>query len=127
LPGPRVKCEVNTCTHWVPGDFCAAGNIDILNEEEGKMSHHSEQTECKTFYNRRSLANIMGSLDNVNWGGMLSEPFLPGQQLTPTVTCVVESCRYWSNGNRCDAEDIEVSGREANECQDTNCETFEPR
>lgn len=69
-----MKCEVNTCTHWIPGDLCAAGNIDILNEEEGKMSRLAEQTECKTFYRRRGLANIMGSIDNVNWGGMLSEP-----------------------------------------------------
>ncbi len=121
-----MKCEVNTCTHWIPGDLCAAGNIDILNEEEGKMSRLAEQTECKTFYRRRGLANIMGSIDNVNWGGMLSEPFLPGLQLTPTVTCVVDSCRYWSTGNRCEAEGIKVSGREADECQDTNCDTFEP-
>lgn len=124
MPSPNVRCEVNTCTHWFPGNYCAAGNIDILNEEEGKMPFNREQTECKTFSERRGLANMIGSLDNVNWTGLATGMILDGQQVTPTVTCVVNSCTYWEKGNLCSAGEISVSGRNASECQATDCHTF---
>ena len=121
---PKVKCVVNTCNHYVPGDLCAAGNIDILNEEAGKMSETVEQTMCKTFSHRSSIPNYLGSLDNKNWTGAVSELFLPGLQLTPTVTCVIDTCKYWKEGDICVAEAIEITGRDARECQTTNCRTF---
>lgn len=124
---PKVKCEVDSCTHWVPGQFCAAGNIDILHEEEGRMSEHPEHTQCKTFYRRGGAANYLGSADNVNWTGVAADAFLPGQQTNPEVTCVVDSCRYWAKGDRCDADGIEVAGQAADESQDTNCATFKRR
>lgn len=124
MPSPNVRCEVNTCNHWLPGNYCTAGNIDILNEEEGKLPFDREQTECKTFNERRGLANMIGSLDNVNWMGLATGMVLDGQQVTPTVTCVVSSCIYWENGNLCNADAINVSGRNARECQTTNCHTF---
>ncbi len=120
---PVVECEVDTCVHWLSGNICSAGNIDILHEEEGVMARKVEQTECKTFSERRG-SNLLGGMDNVNWTGTMSE-VLPGKQATPTVTCVVDSCTFWSEGNLCDADNIKVSGPNANECQDTNCETFE--
>lgn len=122
---PKVKCVVNTCTHWIPGNLCSAGNIDILNEEVGKMSQEKEQTECKTFTERRGLANMMGSADNVNWVGFAEELVGTGRQLNPTVTCVVDTCKYWREGDLCEAEAIEVSGKNASECQSTDCATFE--
>lgn len=124
MSSPKVKCEVNTCNHWLPGEYCGAANIDILNEEEGKMSNTAEQTECKTFSQRSGLANMIGSLDNVNWGGLATGMFLDGQQVTPSVTCVVDSCFFWEERNQCNAEAIQVSGRGARECQDTDCQTF---
>lgn len=127
MPGPVVSCEVNTCTHWLPGDVCAAANIDILHEEEGKMAERAEQTECKTFYGRGGAASYLGSMDNVNWAGMAVEPFASGRQATPSVSCVVDSCKYWRSGDLCEADKIKVSGRDADECQDTNCATFEPK
>ncbi|AZR72152.1 hypothetical protein BBF96_01330 [Anoxybacter fermentans] len=123
---PKVKCVVNTCTHYVPGDLCGAANIDVIHEEEGKMSKNSEQTQCKTFQIRSSFSNILGSLDNVNLTGALSEPFISGTQLTPSVTCIVDSCKYWDKGDLCGAEKIYISGRDADECQDTNCATYLP-
>lgn len=123
---PEVHCVVSTCTHYLSGDLCSAQNIDILYEEEGKMSENSEQTECKTFMKRRGLANMLGSMDNVNVTGALTELFSPGVQLTPLVTCVVESCKYWDQGNLCGAHEIDVSGEHADECQDTNCSTYLP-
>ncbi|MDI6869934.1 MAG: DUF1540 domain-containing protein [Bacillota bacterium] len=126
MEGPFVRCEVNTCTHWLPGERCGAANIDILNEEEGRMSENSEQTECKTFYKKSGVTSYLGSMDNVNWGGLVSEVLTPGQQVTPSVTCVVDTCKYWEEGNLCQAGEIRVTGENADECQDTNCGTFLP-
>ena len=123
---PEVKCQVNTCTHWI-SQRCGAANIDILYEEEGRMAQNVEHTQCKTFEKRSSLANLIGSADNVNWGGLVSEVFASGQQLTPTTTCIVESCVYWEKDNRCVAESIEITGENATECQDTNCGTYQNR
>lgn len=124
MPSPEVKCEVNTCNHWIPGNYCSAANIDILNEEVDKMSQNKEQTECKTFSERKGIANYIGSMDNVNWGGLAMGLFMDGQQVTPAVTCVVDSCSYWEQGNLCNAEAIWVTGRNARDCQHTNCHTF---
>ena len=123
---PTVKCEVNTCTHYVPGDLCSAANIDVMHEEEGRMSQNSEQTMCKTYQARTSVANMVGSMDNMNLSGAVKEPFQAGTQLTPSVTCVVNSCKYWDEGNLCGIEDIYISGRDSDECQDTNCASYLP-
>ncbi|MGB9660577.1 MAG: DUF1540 domain-containing protein [Moorellaceae bacterium] len=127
MSGPKVKCEVNTCTHWMTGNQCNAGNIDITHEEEGKMSQISEHTQCKTFNQRRGWANTLGSLDNINWAGLVSNSILAGGEIYPSVTCIVNSCQYWAEGNRCMAEKIDVVGANADECQDTNCYTFKPK
>jgi hypothetical protein len=127
VPSPTVECEVNTCTHWLPGNLCSAGNIDILHEEEGRMAESKEHTQCKTFAHRRGLANMLGSLDNVNWAGMLTGVFRDGVQITPSVTCIVDTCKYWADGDLCVADQIFVSGNEATECQSTNCDTFANR
>ncbi len=119
-------CEVDTCTHWLSGNLCGAGNIDILHEEEGKMAEQSEHTECKTFYHRGGVSSILGSVDNVNWSGVLRESVVRDREMTPSVTCIVDSCTFWREGDLCDADEIKVSGQGANECQDTNCVTFEP-
>lgn len=124
MSGPVVRCEVDTCTHWLPNNVCGAANIDILYEEEGQLAEMSEHTECKTFYHKSGLTSYLGSMDNVDWAGMAKEPFMDGQQINPSVTCTVESCEYWKDGDLCDAEEIKVSGTGANECQDTNCKTF---
>lgn len=124
MPNPMITCEVDTCTHWLTGGRCGARNIDILPEEEGRMARQPEHTECKTFYAKGGVTSYLGSMDNVNWTGLAKEPFEPGTQVTPTVTCTVDSCRYWASGDLCAAEEVAVSGRGADECQDTNCRTY---
>ncbi len=121
MTNPVVKCSVDTCVHWLPDDACGAGNIDILDEE----AKTSEDTKCKTFELRSSVANMVGGLDNVNWGGMVREPFQEGHQITPSVTCTVHECAYWASGDRCEADSIEVFGSSANTCEETDCSTFE--
>lgn len=124
---PIVKCVANTCTHYIPGERCSAANIEILYEEESRMAENSEQTQCKTYQSRSNAASMLGSLGNMNFMGAITELFVPGIQLTPTVSCVVDSCQYWEQGNICTAEHIDVSGYNANEGQDTNCASYLPR
>jgi hypothetical protein len=107
------------------GDQCAAAKIDILNELPAIMSENAEQTECKTFAKRSGLANYLGSADNVNWGGALSNVVRSGHDhMHPEVNCIVDTCKYWQRGDICVADAIVVTGRDANECQDTDCHTF---
>lgn len=121
---PEVYCQVQTCAHWVPKDRCAAGNIDILNQVPGQPASTEQETECKTFVERRGAANLLGAADNANYLGIAAEPFALGRQITPSVTCTVDSCRYWAEGDRCAAESIDISGENAQECQETSCSTF---
>lgn len=123
MPNPMVKCSVDTCSHWLPGEVCGAGNIDILDRE----AKSSDDTKCKTFNHRSSVANAVGALDNVNWSGMVREPFQEGHQITPSVTCVVGDCVYWKQGDYCTADSIQVTGDDATACEQTDCRTMESK
>jgi hypothetical protein len=124
---PSVKCVVNTCTHYLYGDRCGARNIDIMHEEETSMSLVVEQTMCKSFAHARGIANYLGSADNVNWTGTAMGLVNPEFKVSPSVSCTVSTCEYWGEGAICIASGIEITGRNSNECQDTNCVTFEKR
>lgn len=121
---PAVKCKVNSCTHYLYGDRCGARNIDIMHEEETKMSEIVEQTMCKSFSHANGLLNYIGSADNVNWAGAAVAVIDPEYKVSPTVACTVSSCKFWGEGAMCIAEAIEITGMNSNECQDTNCVTF---
>lgn len=46
------------------------------------------------------------------------------------VLCEVNSCKYWANGNKCNASSIYVvshRGRQARDSEETDCKTFEPK
>ena len=47
------------------------------------------------------------------------------------VKCKVSNCRYWQQGERCDASAIEVDvdggGASARSSDQTNCHTFAPK
>jgi hypothetical protein len=119
-----VKCVVDTCTHYLYGDRCGAGNIDIMHEEETKMSEMVDHTMCKTFSHARGIANYLGTSDNVNWVGSALGLLNPDYKVSPSIACTVSSCKYWGEGSQCVAEAIQVNGKDSNECQDTNCHTF---
>lgn len=121
---PRVKCVVNTCTHYLSGNVCAADNIHIWHEQKGRMSQDKAETECKSFHKNENLLDMVGAMHNVDVGGMVTAPFVSGQQLSPGVKCIVSTCKYWDDRDYCVAEDIEVTGRDARECGDTDCQTF---
>jgi hypothetical protein len=42
------------------------------------------------------------------------------------VKCVVDSCHYWSSGNHCTAQEIEIQPPGAMDTQMTDCATFIP-
>ncbi len=121
MTNPVVKCSVDTCVHWLPDDACGAANIDVLDSQ----SKSAEETKCKTFELRSSAANMVGAMDNANWGGMVREPFREGRQITPSVTCTVKDCAYWAAGDRCEADTVDITGSSAHTCEDTDCSTFE--
>lgn len=46
------------------------------------------------------------------------------------VLCEVNSCKYWGAGNQCNASSIYVvshHGKKANNSEETDCKTFEPK
>lgn len=125
---PRVKCSVDQCTHYMTGDYCSAARIDVYNEAMGdSMASSSSATQCKSFHKRKTIGDMVGSLHNVNFGGLVSGPFIDGKQITPEVKCFVNSCTHWTSGDLCHASEIHVQGMNAGRNEDTDCETFKPK
>ena len=117
-----VRCEVNTCTHWLASAQCGATGIDIRSGDGG-LPGSSAGTACKTFYRKRGLANYLGSLQNINlWGAM----GLDDGVTNPEVECRVSNCRYWTPGDLCQADQVTVTGAGAATSGETNCKTFVP-
>ncbi|MDF2532504.1 MAG: hypothetical protein K0Q65_2085 [Clostridia bacterium] len=43
------------------------------------------------------------------------------------VKCIVNTCHYYSDGDHCNAANIEVQPRNASQSEETDCATFAPR
>lgn len=126
IPNPEVKCIVNACTHWIPGNICSAGNINILNETENTTSKSKEETICSTFEKRQGLDGLIDSADNINWIEFAEELVGIGRQLNPTVTCIVDTCKYHNKDDLCQIDSIEITYKKNSEySKSTNCTTFE--
>lgn len=125
---PRVKCTVDQCTHYWPGDYCNAAHIDIYNEAAGDATAASAgQTQCRSFHPRKTVGDIVGAVHNVNIGGLMTAAFTKGRQVTPGVACFVNSCTHWASANQCNAPEIHVQGLHAAKHEDTDCETFQAK
>lgn len=124
---PMVKCSVDQCTHWMPGNQCMAAKIGIYNDEATANSQKSADTQCKSFHAAKGIGDYVGALHNANVSGTLKAAFAAGTQITPSVECYVNNCDYWKSGNYCNASAIEVNGSNASKTSDTDCETFVPR
>jgi len=122
---PLVKCGVEECTHWMRGNQCMAAKVAIYNEDAGDETEGEKDTQCKSFHLGDGVGDYVGALHNANVGGTLSAAFLDGTQITPTVECYVANCKYWGEGNNCEAESIEVGGANSAKTDDTDCTTFE--
>ncbi len=44
----------------------------------------------------------------------------------PGIKCVVNTCHYYSEGDHCTAQKIEVQHRNAKNSEETDCATFKP-
>ncbi|MBC8015006.1 MAG: DUF1540 domain-containing protein [Sporomusaceae bacterium] len=125
MTNPLVKCTVDQCTHYMPGDQCMAAKISIYNEESTGKSDRSKDTQCKSFHHRKTMGDMLGAFHNANIGGTVSAAFMDGTQITPVVECFVNNCKYWHNNNLCNAEHIDVVGANAAKTPDTDCKTFQ--
>ena len=122
---PTVKCTVDQCTHYMPGDQCMAAKISVYSNEETGTSQSSSDTQCRSFHHRKTMGDMVGALHNANWGGVVTAGIMDGKQITPNVECFVNSCKHWESGNFCHASSIAVTGANAAKTADTDCETFE--
>lgn len=127
MRAPEVACDVQNCVHWLPGNLCSAGVIEVYDARGPQDATATGHTACRTFRYRRGLGDVVPSLNNVNWTGLLGAPFARGTQISPEVRCQVTSCLYWRRGERCGAEWIQVSGPAATAADETDCATFLPR
>lgn len=127
MTNPVVKCTVDQCTHYMPGDQCMAAKISIYNEEETGTSDTSKDTQCKSFHHRKTMGDMLGAFHNANIGGSLSAAFIEGTQITPVVECFVNKCNHWHDNNVCTATNIDVFGENAGKTDDTDCRTFEKK
>lgn len=125
MSSPQVKCSVDSCTHYMPGDQCMAAKISVYNDEVSGRSSTSEDTLCKSFHPRKSVGDMVGAFHNANIGGAISAPFIDGTQITPQVECFVKSCKYWDRQNHCEAKAIHVMGDNASMTSDTDCNTYQ--
>ncbi|MCX7780991.1 MAG: DUF1540 domain-containing protein [Negativicutes bacterium] len=121
---PMVKCTVDQCTHWMNGNQCMAARISVYNDESSGTSRSADDTQCKSFHERKTVGDMVGALHNANVGGTMMAAFADGKQIMPSVECFVNNCVHWSSGNMCHAGTIEIAGRNAAKTQDTDCETF---
>jgi len=124
---PMVKCSVDQCTHWMQGDQCMASKIGIYNDEAKATSSTSADTQCKSFHANKGIGDMVGALHNANISGAVRGAVTDGTQITPSVECYVNNCKFWENGNYCHASAIEVNGRNAAKTSDTDCKTFETK
>ena len=47
-----VKCTVSNCKFWKSGEHCDAAEIEVNVDVGGKSARQSEQTNCRTFYQK---------------------------------------------------------------------------
>lgn len=118
MKSPAVRCEVNTCTHYVDGDYCSAEQIHVWHQQEGRMSKSISETQCKSYHKNEGL-DALGAVHNMNVDALER-----GSGFAPGVKCIVSTCTYWEDGDYCNASEIKVSGSNADECEDTDCHTF---
>lgn len=122
---PKVACQVEECTHWMDGGQCMAEKIAIYNNEAVSSSQTSADTQCKSFHAGRGMGDYVGALHNADVSGSMKAAVVDGVQINPAVDCYVDNCKYWHQGNACNATGIEVNGMKASTTNDTDCATFE--
>ncbi|MFP3155145.1 DUF1540 domain-containing protein [Lachnospiraceae bacterium ZAX-1] len=101
----QLNCSVDHCM-YNKEKSCCKGDIMI----EGKDAMEKRSTCCGSFRERtgNSLSNSMAT---------------PSKNIE--VDCEAEKCVY-NHANKCDADQIGISGGNACHCEETECASFQP-
>lgn len=116
----RVRCSAIHCAHNVGGEMCNASVIEVNDDTRS----NTEQTDCGTFIPRFFSGSLL-SLDNVNYGGLVSQAFSGYPVTNPDVSCTVKDCHYNVKGEYCDADKIVIAPTGALSSLDTYCMTYD--
>lgn len=104
----KINCSVTNCSHNNE-NTCYANVINV----GGKSAKKDCDTCCASF------------LDVKLYTGLTSNINEEGTECT-AITCNVGTCTYNSN-NLCNADSIDVSGKNVNLYLETNCSTFKTK
>lgn len=92
------------------------GKADVNYEKEENVFCHCGYATCKA---RRPVKGYSANFTKES------------DLMARDVMCTVENCRYWENGHKCNAGEIEVNvdggGHKAGYTGETNCHTFESK
>ena len=47
-----IKCVVNTCHYYMPGEHCSASRIEV----QPKNANNTQETDCATFITREQAS-----------------------------------------------------------------------
>jgi hypothetical protein len=100
--------------------MCNASVIEINDDTRS----NAEQTDCGTFIPRDFSGSLL-SLDNVNYGGLVSQAFSGYPVTHPDVSCTVERCRFNLKGEYCEVDEITIAAKCALSSLDTYCITYD--
>lgn len=123
----RLSCDASNCFHSLPGNRCGAARIRIADQNPGRPAANAGDTCCLSFRYRHGLGEILSSLTNLNWRGLLREPSAEGVQVEPTIECSVENCLYRNEGEGCGAGMVRIGKEGATASGETDCSTFLPK
>jgi len=101
----KINCSVTNCSHN-DETICYANVINV----GGKSAKEDSDTCCASF------------LDAVIYNELTNNINEKGDECR-AITCNVGTCTYNSN-NLCNADSIDVSGKNVNLYSETNCSTF---
>lgn len=103
----KINCSVSNCSHN-NDNACFANIINV----GGESAKKDRDTCCASFLDSATYDDLT---NNINQKGSECD----------AITCNVGTCNYNEN-NLCNAESIDVSGKDVNLYLETNCKTFKP-
>lgn len=115
----KLNCTARQCVNN-EGGLCGAEYIMIQEPD----SNTSEQTFCSNF-RMDTVGNQIGALANTDFIGEIFQMLSSDSEIkmSPIVTCHAKNC-FFNGDGKCEARAISILGDNANNENDTRCETF---
>ena len=104
----NLNCSAVTCV-YNKDSLCSRGNIEV----RGKDAHISDDTCCGSFEERHAAGD----------GSAIDYASEHEGCERIQIDCKAENCTY-NDSCRCTASAIDISGEDADACQQTCCDTF---